>query len=222
MNADPGHASRKPGRPSSERRLDSRQALIDAARDLFARYEYDQVSTKRIADAAGVNPAMIRYHFEGKAGLLETAFDEALAPIIAKLNTLSTRGGDVDLEGVFGVYMRTMAANPWLPKMILRHVLPEGGRLQARAASRISTSVAPVVRGLVSRGQANEKLRAELDPLLTTISLVSLALFPFLAQALIKRVLDVELSGPLVPALVEHTATIFHCGAGADGVNHAA
>lgn len=215
MQTGQAQAKRGPGRPSSGRGFDSRQALIDAAREFFARYGYDEVSTQRIADAAGVNPAMIRYHFGGKSGLLETAFDEAIAPIVDELGTLSTRGGRIDLGLVFDLYMRTMAANPWLPKMILQHVLPEGGRLQERAAQRIAAGVAPAVRGLIARGQANGELRRDLDPKLTTVSLVSLALFPFLAQALIKRVLGVELDGPDVVALVEHASSIFHSGAGA-------
>ncbi len=216
-----GHAqtNRKPGRPSSDGGFDSRQALIDAARELFSKYAYDEVSTKRIANAAGVNPAMIRYHFGGKAGLLETAFDEAIALIVDELGTQSTDGGEVGLERVLGLYIRSMAANPWLPKMMLQHVLPEGGRLQDRAAERISTGVAPVVRELVARRQASGDLRPELDPRLTTISLVSLAIFPFLAKPLLKRVLGVELDEALVAAFVEHTSAMFHRGA---GVDHAA
>ncbi len=219
MQIGQAQANRKPGRPSSGQRVDSRQALIDAARELFARYGYDEVSTKRIADAAGVNPAMIRYHFGSKAGLLETAFDEALGVIVNELGTLSERGGEAGFERVLSLYIGTIAANPWLPKMILQHVLPEGGRLQKRAANRISTGVAPVVRELVARGQANGKLRAELDPRLTMVSLVSLALFPFLAQPLLKRVLGVELDDALVSAFIEHTSLMFHRGA---GVDHAA
>lgn len=216
MQAEQVQANRKPGRPSSKGSFDSRQALIDAARELFAGNGYDEVSIKRIADAAGVNPAMIQYHFNGKSGLLETAFDEAIAPVVAELGTLSSRGDRIDLGLVFDIYMRTMAANPWLPKMILQHVLPEGGRLQERAAQRIATGVEPAIRGLIKRGQTNGELRPNLDPKFTTISLVSLALFPFLAQPVIQRVLGLELDGPLTAEFVRHTSLMFHRGAGAD------
>ena len=216
MEAGQVQANRKPGRPSSKGSFDSRQALIDAARELFAGNGYDEVSIKRIADAAGVNPAMIQYHFGGKSGLLETAFDEAIAPVVAELGTLSSRGGRIDLGLVFDIYMRTMAANPWLPKMILQHVLPEGGRLQERAAQRIAAGVEPAVRGLIKRGQTNGELRPNLDPKFATISLVSLALFPFLAQPVITRVLGVELDGPLTAEFVRHTSLMFHRGAGVD------
>ena len=62
-------SSRGPGRPRAEQALDARQALLDAARELFAREGFDRVSTKRLADEAGVNPAMIHYYFGDKAGL---------------------------------------------------------------------------------------------------------------------------------------------------------
>lgn len=43
--------------------------LLDAAEELFAARGFDSVSTREIADAAGVNLAGIRYHFGGKRGL---------------------------------------------------------------------------------------------------------------------------------------------------------
>ena len=55
--------------------------MIDAARELFAHDEFERVSTKRNAELAGVNPAMIHYHFNGKTGLLEAAFQENI-PIV--------------------------------------------------------------------------------------------------------------------------------------------
>jgi len=219
MSRQSSPTARKPGRPPSGFAPDSRQALIDAAKELFAAHDFKQVSTKRIAEAAGVNAAMIQYHFKGKSGLLEAAFRETIAPVVAELTALSVSGGSdrLQLRQVISLYMQTMAANPWLPKMILRYVLPEGGQLQALMAGTISAQVVPAIAKLVADGQKNKELRADLDPTLTTISLVSLALFPFLSLALTQRVFDWQFSDPFVADLIEHTATIFSTGAEADG-----
>lgn len=208
-------APRGPGRPPADRAPDSRQALLDAAHDLFAEHAFDAVSTKRIADAAGVNPAMIQYHFGGKSGLLETAFRETLAPIVDALGALGAGDeGAVELEHVIGIYMRTMLANPWLPKFLVRHVLPENGPLQPLLVARLRHDVAPALRRIIERAQARGELRGDLDPVMTTLSLVGLALFPYLSLPVSRRALGFDVDADSVDALVAHTADVFRRGTG--------
>src|SRR5690348_5605068 len=54
---------RRPGRS------DTRDVLVAAARRMFAEKGYDKTSVRDIAAAAGVDPAMIRHYFGGKANL---------------------------------------------------------------------------------------------------------------------------------------------------------
>src|SRR6516164_9270007 len=60
---------RSRGRPRHGSAGNVRERLLHAARDLFLRYGYRAVSSRQIGAAAGVNFAMIRYYFGGKAGL---------------------------------------------------------------------------------------------------------------------------------------------------------
>ena len=50
--------SRQPGRPQARNAQDVRAALLRAARELFLKYGYRAVSSRQVAAAAGVNPAM--------------------------------------------------------------------------------------------------------------------------------------------------------------------
>jgi AcrR family transcriptional regulator len=192
--------------------------LIEAARELFAAHGFSQVSTKRIAEAAGLNPAMIRYHFKDKAGLLEASFREAITPVIDTLGALASSGSDdgTAFRRLFAAYMQTLAANPWLPQMVVRHVLPEGGRLQGVVLREVATKGGPAIAALIHRGQQRRELRCDLDPVLTTLSVVSLALFPFLSLPVTGRVFKLEIDAAFVAALVDHTTTLFHRGAGVD------
>jgi AcrR family transcriptional regulator len=206
--------TRRPGRPLASASPDSRQALIDAARELFAAHSFGDVSTKRIATAAGVNPAMIHYHFAGKDDLLETAFREAVEPLLEQLGALSKHSAAAPprVAQAIEIYMRTLANNPWLAPMIVRHVLPPGGRLQAIAVNAISTRVAPLIRQGIERGQEANHLRGDLDPVRTTLSLVSLALFPFISLPLTRQVFGFELTPAFVNGLIEHTVALFQRG----------
>ncbi len=65
----PTAPSRK--RPTGRRTGDSgtREAILDAAQELFAQSGYDATSIRAIASGAGVDPGLIRYFFGGKQEL---------------------------------------------------------------------------------------------------------------------------------------------------------
>jgi AcrR family transcriptional regulator len=60
------------------RRIDRRQAILDAATDLFADRGFGAVSIQEIADAAGTHKTTVLYHFDTKEALYEAVLDEAL------------------------------------------------------------------------------------------------------------------------------------------------
>ena len=59
----------------SSRGDQTRESLIDAAVEVFGRDGFRAASTRSIADLAGVNQALIGYHFGGKPGLYLAVFD---------------------------------------------------------------------------------------------------------------------------------------------------
>lgn len=68
----------------------TRQALIQAALEVFGRAGFDAASTRAIAESAGVNQALIGYHFGGKQGLYIGVFEhivgemqQHMAPVAA-------------------------------------------------------------------------------------------------------------------------------------------
>ncbi len=68
--AEPGREDRR-GAP----RRDTRQALIASATRLFSQRGYDGTSVREIAEKAGVNLALVSYHFSGKEGLYSACIE---------------------------------------------------------------------------------------------------------------------------------------------------
>ena len=64
---------------------DRREAILEAALTLFARYGYAQTSVRRIAQTAGVSQGLMYNYFDGKAGLLRALFEQGLADVEAAL-----------------------------------------------------------------------------------------------------------------------------------------
>ena len=65
---------RRPGNPAT------RQAVLDAARRMFADAGYDKTSVRDIAAGAGVDPALIRHYFGSKAELFRATMGWPFAP----------------------------------------------------------------------------------------------------------------------------------------------
>ena len=57
---------------------DNRERILRAAEHLFAERGFDAASVGSIADAAGVNKALVYYYFESKDHLLVSLFDDML------------------------------------------------------------------------------------------------------------------------------------------------
>ncbi|HTO56644.1 MAG TPA: CerR family C-terminal domain-containing protein [Pseudomonadales bacterium] len=112
-------------RPSSTRGDQTREALIDAAIEIFGRDGFRAASTRSIADAAGVNQALIGYHFGGKPGLYLAAFEritsaveQHLLPVTQPIEEEFHRG-EVDRERGVG-YVLTM-----IDAIVATFTLPE-------------------------------------------------------------------------------------------------
>lgn len=60
---------------TNARSLQTREALLGAALEVFGRDGFHAASTRAIAEAAGVNQALIAYHFGSKEGLYLAVFE---------------------------------------------------------------------------------------------------------------------------------------------------
>jgi len=71
----------------------TRQSLITTAIAIFGRDGFDAASTRAISKAAGVNQALIGYHFGGKPGLYAAALSHIAENINARIGPLL---GDIE------------------------------------------------------------------------------------------------------------------------------
>lgn len=154
----------------------TREALLQAGAALFADRGFDGVSIEDVAGRAGVNKALISYHFGGKRALYVAILESAFASMAERLH--ATERDAVDARHALHVFLEAFAQTtrerPGFPTLFVREVLSSG----------IEPSVVPhlldiigVSRRLAARG-AREGLFRQVDPLLLHFGLVgSLAFF---------------------------------------------
>jgi AcrR family transcriptional regulator len=192
-----------------------RARLLRVAQELFAERGYAAVSVRALARAAHVSPAMIAYYFRDKAGLLDAVVDEVFERLIAQVRELAASapaGGDA-AERFIRLYVETLAREPWLPSFLVREVLGGDPARRTRFARRFPARIAPVVLPLLQREAASGRLRADLDPALTLMSVVGMCAFPFLVEPLLGPILGYRLDDGFRARLADHAVHLFLDGA---------
>jgi TetR/AcrR family transcriptional regulator len=221
MSASPRRISssagfRRPGRPPGGDGA-VRDALLETARGLFLSRGFASVTIRQIAAAAGSSPATIHYHFGDKLGLYRAMLEAAIAPVADALQRVgrASSGPDVGLEEVIGLYCRMLAANPWVPALIVQEVLTEGGPFREQFIEQFAGRLAPLLVAIIRREQSAGAVRDDVEPRLAALSAIGLTVFPFLALPVAGRVLGLSVEGEAVDRLAAHTARVLMQGIGA-------
>ncbi len=207
---------RGPGRPRQDRRGQAvRHRLIQAATRLFARRGFGEVSIREISAAADVTPAMISYYFDGKRGLYEAVFDSVFERLIQQIRELAEHPprDSHPVEEFLRLYISTLAQDPWIPQLIVRDVITGDSARRARFIERFASRLAALVPALLRNQMVEGRLRRDLDPTLTLISLIGAAVFPYLSHPVTGSVLGVELDEGFRDRLIAHTSRLFLEGA---------
>ncbi len=141
------------GRPSAG----AREALVEAARELFVEREYDEVSTGEILERSGVSRGALYHHFPTKLDLFRAVWEASERRVIEELAARvppSTSPFEV-LVGLVRAYLRAAETDQELRRIGLgqsRAVL--GWEAWREAASGLGLGVAiAAVRAAVEAGE---------------------------------------------------------------------
>jgi TetR/AcrR family transcriptional regulator len=183
--------------PDRHRSEATRKALLTAGEDLFAQYGFSGASVDLIARKAGVNKAMISYHFGGKAGLYEAILAAALGPVTERLRDLrvSRMPADARLREYLEVFGAMHAEHPNLSVMVLHEVLSGGRHIGDRLMPRL-VGLMDLVREIVAAGVEDGSFRP-IDPTMTHLTIMG-SIILFFATDRLRRRLATEGRAPAV------------------------
>lgn len=204
-------AKRKVGRPRKQ--TDAREKLLSHARELFMVIPYDKVSTRLIAQRAGVNIAMIRYYFGNKEGLFETMIRETMLPMKQKMEQLFTDGQQDNLFDFMRTYYHEMNKVPQFPRLIAQVMHMPPSATQRRLFEKVFADIARPDQDILF-GKLAEKglLREGADPRLCRVSFISLMVFPFVAPPALLNLHGIELTEAFLNDLLEHNIRLMAQG----------
>ena len=161
-------ASRATNRPTAESGQDSREAILVAALECFARRGFDASTTREIAARAGVNHGLIPYYFGAKLKLWQAAVDRAFERLGAGLDAAREDATVVDdrerTRLLIRSYVRFVARHPEFVLLMNE----EGKRPGPRMRWLVDRHVRALYDGMsvfMARAQARGTLPSGIAPL---------------------------------------------------------
>jgi AcrR family transcriptional regulator len=179
---------------------DTRERILDAARNAFRERGTAGARMQEIADAAGVNKALLHYYFRNKetlaAGVFMREIQHLVQPVVGVLG--SERPIPDKVSTVVGLYLDTLSEMPGLPAYVLSEVHYHPDRLPDFVAQVAGPDprgrirhVFEVLGGQIDEEVAAGRMRPVSAPEFVT-NLVSLCVFPFAAAPMLEFLLGGE------------------------------
>ena len=115
----------------SEKKGETRERIIQAAKDVFAEQGFAGARVDEIASRAGVNKAALYYHIGDKQALYAEVLHDVIGATAARLS--KDIAAQTDPEQKLRAYIRSFAAaldaNPQMPRIMMREIASDGVNL---------------------------------------------------------------------------------------------
>ena len=186
--------------------------MLDATTELAVAHGFDACGLREIAARADVSPAMIAYYFGDRQGLYEAmfqrVFDRVSRQVRALLDGQVGEGAD-RLDEFVRIVVSAIAADPWLPKLIVWEILPGGdSSLRDHLGTQVGDGPLSLMIRWLEEEQASGLLRRDFDPRLTAVTIASLSAFPFLILPILGDKIGLRLDDEFPERLIEHNQKV--------------
>jgi AcrR family transcriptional regulator len=179
------------GRPADNGQEDLKTQLLDTAEQLFAEQGFATTPVREIAAAAGVNPAMVHYYFGSKQALLLAVLDRTLEPLADALAAMKDQDG-VSPQNIVSLLIAMAGEHPALPRLVVREIMLSSGEMQERFLRDYAPRLGGALPDLLRSEQEQGRIRPDVDPAIAAMMLLSLSMFPFVAQSVAGSALGIR------------------------------
>lgn len=182
--------------------MDTHEALVKAAFELFLNTDYHKVTTRKIAERAGTSTSMIQYYFGGKQELYEEMVRRQFMRIGEVLDASFSDEKGIDFSMLMHGYLKIHQEHPDFPAFITSILAYKNGPGYMLFA-RILDDKRDAIAAMIQHGIDSGTFRQDLEVDVLRIAMMSLTVFPFL----IKGVLEHSLKTAMNDQLLSQVAT---------------
>jgi AcrR family transcriptional regulator len=163
--------------------VDSRVAILEAAKLLFMQEGFRGISMRQIAEAVGVTKAALYYHFKDKEELFVAIVEEYLVAMSSMIDEVTASGADTRTQ--IAEFVRRILAQPPEQRSIIRLASQElsnvGPENRARFLEMYHSRFIGRITALLEAGMQKGELRP-LNPSIATWTLLGM-MYPYFHPA---------------------------------------
>jgi TetR/AcrR family transcriptional regulator len=203
----------------------SRDKILDAAEDLFARRGFTGIGMREVADVAGLGKSSLFHHFKSKAELYAAVVGRILDIFDTRLTAALATGGDpvARFDRWLDALMDTFAEHPTSARLFLRSLFEDdeltGASEEEQHADRTLKKMLSAVATLLREGMQNGVLRVASIPH-TLQSLVGLTVYHFASGEFGEELMGRSLFTPIeVRRRKQEVKALLHTGLMAGGTD---
>ena len=169
---------------------DARDKLLSAGTELFAVQGFAGVSIRELATAAGVNSALISYHFGGKAGLYEAVVTAQYERLVGKFETIaaSTATMEEKIRMYADVIRRNHTEDQPLMARLIQGELTSPTACLENVVRKYTVRIAGIISGVLRQGIQSGTFRQDIDPVFAAMTLAGMLNFYFILREVTKAV----------------------------------
>lgn len=174
---------------------DTEGQILNAAESVFQKKGMDGARMQEIADAAGINKAMLHYYYRSKQLLFEAVFSNAFSLLAPQLNKILNDESSIEekVKNFTSNYITFISKHPYIPNFIIQELNRNPKffeKIQQNSAFPTLEKFNNQVKSEVKKG-----ILKPIEGEQLFINIISLNVFPFVATPLIKGFLKIDDKG---------------------------
>ena len=175
---------------------DAKEKLLAAGTKLFAEKGFAAVSIRELATAAGVNSALISYHFGGKEGLYEAVITAQYERLIVKFEAIAASTSSIEekIRMYADVIRRNHTEDQPLMARLVQGELSSPTACMEKVLRKYTFRIAQIVSDVLRQGIQSGSFRQDVDPVFAALSLAGMLNFFFILREVTKAIVP-EFSG---------------------------
>ncbi|NMC31715.1 MAG: TetR/AcrR family transcriptional regulator [Veillonellaceae bacterium] len=172
---------------------DAKEKLLAAATRLFAEKGFAGVSIRQLAEAAGVNSAMISYYYGGKERLYEAVLTTQYERLLAKFEAIAAIEAPVEekIRQYADVIRRNHTDEQPLMARLIQGELTSPTACMEKVVRNYTSRIARLVSGILQEGINSGELRQDISPIFATLALAGMLNFYFFLREATRSIVPI-------------------------------
>ncbi len=182
--------------------LSTEEKIKEAARKVFTQKGYAATRTRDIAEAAGINLALLNYYFRSKEKLFEIVILEKMHLLLGKIAPIlmdEQTTIEQKVERAAEHYIDTLMANPDIPLFVLGEIKSNPARFAALITTKTNIVDSAFFKQLKAR-------RPDIHPIHFVFNVLGMIIFPFIGKPLLQLITGVK--SEEIRAIMEERKTL--------------